>query len=393
MRNKTGQTVSWMTNSLVLSVLTIAVSSRLLLTFANWFTLSVLPMVPNMNPGLPDSFLPNHKWLDGWVRWDSIHYVLIATEGYGRPTSTSPGTGVGFFPAFPMAMRFGAWLMGDTTNQQYAAIAGVITANLCFMIAAIMLALLVRRHHSKEIALTAVVLFSFSPVSFFFSAAYTESMFVMGVIGAFLLAERGNWWGSALMAALASGTRLFGLFLIPALLLAAWQKREPIRSYIPLIVISPLGTVAYFGWLWWRNGTPFGYFESQANWGDWNIRVGNYIRTLLSDPSSLITDPLRGIILIYVAIAIVFALSLPLAYKTTSRPIFAFSALMVAFHMVYTWNSLGRYMLPAIGCFIGVAWLLHQPKCPRWINDLLIAGSALLMVTLSILYAHGHWII
>ena len=164
------------------AIFAIVMSSRILLTFANWFTLSVLPMVPNFNPGLPDSYLPDDKWIDGWARWDTIHYVLIATEGYGPAGSEREGQGTGFFPAYPLAMRFVAWIIGDSTNPQYAAIAGVIIANLCFLGAALMLGAYVRSSLGEDIALTSVILLAFSPVSFFFSAAYTESRFVISVI-------------------------------------------------------------------------------------------------------------------------------------------------------------------------------------------------------------------
>jgi hypothetical protein len=337
--------------------------------------------------------LPDTPWLDGWARWDSIHYVLISTEGYGAAGAPNELQGVGFFPGFPLAMRAVSWLLGDTSDPQKAAIGGIVVANVCFLLAALLLAAITRGYHGNDIARTSVVLFSFSPVSFFFSAAYTESLFVMAVVGTFFLAERGRWIGSSLMMALASATRLFGLVLVPAVLFIAWKKKEPIRTYLPIVLISPLGTVGYFGWLWYEYGEPLAYFHAQANWGDWHVRVGSYASRLLNSPWTMVVDPMRTVIVLYVAIAVAFALTLPFAWKASSRAIAGFSTFMVLFHMVYTWNSLGRYMLPAIGCFIGLAWALHQPKCPSWVRETLIPVSAILMTTFSVLYAHGYWII
>lgn len=376
-----------------LSACTIALASRIMLFFANWYTLAVLPMVPNFNPGIPDSYLPDHKWLDGWARWDSAHYIMIATEGYGEPTPEGEGRGIGFFPAFPIAMRMGAWLLGDSSDPRKAAIAGIAIANVCFLIAVLLLAAITRKYHDDPIALTSVVLFSFSPVSFFFSAVYTESLFVMAVLGTFFLAERGQWVASSLMMALASATRLFGLVLIPAVLYIAWKRKEPLRTYLPVVLISPLGTIGYFAWLWHRYGDPLGYFNAQSNWGDWQVRVGTYITQLWNAPFGTVTDPMRTVIVLYVAIAVAFAATLPFAWKASSRAIAGFSSFMVLFHLVYTWNSLGRYMLPALGCFIGLAWALHQPRCPSWVRETLFSVSAILMTTFSVLYAHGYWII
>lgn len=378
---------------LVINAIVIGLTSRVLLTFANWYTLVVLPMVPNFNPGIPDSYIPDIPWLDGWARWDSSHYVMIATDGYGPAGAANEGQGVGFFPAFPLAMRALSTVFGDPTNPRHNAISGIALANICFMIAVVLLVLLTQRLQGPDIALTTVTLFSFSPVSFFFSAAYTESMFVMAVIGAFLFAEKGKWLGSAGMIFLASATRLLGLILIPAVLYMIWKRKEPIKSYIPLLTVAPLGTAFYFGWLWFEYGTPFAYFDAQANWGDWHVRVGTYIDQALHAPYSMITDPMRIIIVLYVMIALAFLATLPLAWKTTPVSIAGFSALMVIFHLVYTWNSLGRYMLPAIGCFIGLAWFMHQERCPKVLKEVLVPASAILMTTLCVLYAHGYWVI
>lgn len=377
----------------VINALLIALASRILLTFANWYTLVVLPMVPNFNPGIPDSYIPDAPWLDGWARWDSSHYVMLATDGYGPAGSSREGQGVGFFPALPLAMRWLSTIFGDPNNSRHNAISGIVIANVCFLISVVLLALLAKSLQGPNIALTTIALFSFSPISFFFSAAYTESIFVMAVIGTFLLAEKQKWAGSACMIFLASATRLFGLFLIPAVLYMMWKKKESARNYIPVLVIAPLGTASYFGWLWYEYGTPFAYFDAQSNWGDWHVRVGTYINQTIDAPFTMISDPMRTIIVLYVLIALAFLATLPLAWKSTTKAIAGFSTFMVVFHLFYTWNSLGRYMLPAIGCFIGLAWFMHQDHCPKIIKEALLPSSAILMTTLCILYAHGYWVI
>lgn len=376
-----------------LGILAIAVLSRVALTFANWYTLKVLPKVSNFNPHIPDSYLPEALWLDGWVKWDSIHYVIIASQGYGPAGEPNEGQGVGFFPAYPLLMRAAAWIMGDASSAQNAAIAGVVLSNIFFLLAALFLAAIVRTYHNDAITTTTIVLLSFSPVSFFFSAAYTESLFVMAVAGAFLLAERSRWLGSSMMIFLASATRLLGLVLIPAILYMAWRRGEKLRAYIPLLVVAPLGTASYFGWLWWEYRDVFAYFNAQANWGGWDVRVTNYISHAWHNPLDMISDPMRVIIVLYVAIALAFACAIPLAWKAGPKALAAFSAFMVLFHLVYTWNSLGRYMLPALGCFVGVAWALHQPRCPVWVRESLVPVSAIVMTALSVLFAHGYWII
>src|SRR5450759_2545636 len=53
-------------------------------------------------------------WLDGWVRYDSGWYHLIATSGYSyTPGKQSP---VAFFPAYPLAMRGLGHLVWSATS-------------------------------------------------------------------------------------------------------------------------------------------------------------------------------------------------------------------------------------------------------------------------------------
>ncbi|MDP9369667.1 MAG: hypothetical protein M3Q03_15575, partial [Chloroflexota bacterium] len=97
--------------SLTVQVLAVAVFSRLGLAFLAWFSLRVFPRLDTYPAQLPDSFLPGHRMLDGWARWDAAHYVAIAGGGYGGD-NPSPHGGVGFFPLFPLLMRGAVELVG-----------------------------------------------------------------------------------------------------------------------------------------------------------------------------------------------------------------------------------------------------------------------------------------
>lgn len=380
-------------SSLTFQVLAIAIVTRLGLAFANWFSLRVLPRLPFYETQRPDWFLPRTPLLDGWARWDSAHYINVALNGYGLDDPEQMGQRVAFFPLYPLLTRFVATITGaEETNAGYA-IAAIVAANLCFFAAVPLFAKLAARLSSIEIARTATTLLLVSPLAFFLNAAYTESLFLLLSILAFLFAYDRRWLPASIAIALASATRLFGLALIPAILLIAWRNRASVRELATIVIVSPLGTLAFFGWLWWEYGDPLTYFDAQSNWGTWQDRVGTYLDVLTGQPGQMLANTHNTMILINVGLALVWLVALYWVWRHLEPGIALYSTIIVVFHFVYTWNSLGRYLLPALGVYIVGAMLLHRPGWNTWVRDSVLLGSTIALTLLTILFSHGFWIV
>lgn len=380
-------------SSLTFQVLAIAITSRLGLFFANWFSLRVLPRLPFYDTQRPDWFLPRTPLLDGWARWDSAHYINVALNGYGLDDPDQVGQRVAFFPLYPLLIRAMAFLTGaEETNAGYA-ITAIVAANLCFFIAIPLFAKLAARLTSIEVARTATVLLLVSPFGFFLNAAYTESLFLLLSIAALLFAYDRKWFPASLAIALASATRLFGLALIPAILLIAWRNRASLRELATIVFVSPLGTMAFFGWLWWEYGDPFAYFNAQANWGGWDDRVGNYLDVLLREPGQMLANNQYTIILVNVALAVLWLIALYWVWRHLEPGLALYTTIIVVFHVVYTWNSLGRYLLPALGVYIVAAMLLNRPGWNTWVRETVLITSTIALTLLTILFSHGFWIV
>ena len=380
-------------SSLTFQVLAVAIVSRIGLFWANWFTLKILPRLPMYETQRADWFLPREPLLDGWARWDSAHYINVALNGYGLDNPDEMGQRVAFFPLYPMLVRAVAFVTGAEQSNAGYAVAAIIAANLCFLAAVPLFAKLVARVSSIDVARIATTLLCVSPLAFFFTAAYTESLFLLLSIGAFLFAYDRKWLPASACIALASATRLFGLALIPAILLVAWRNRAPLRDLVTICVVSPLGTVAFFGWLWLEYNDPLAYFRAQANWGGWQDRVGMYIDILRDQPGQMLASPMYTIILVNVGLALLSLVALFWVWKLLEPGIALFSTIIVVFHLVYTWNSLGRYVLPALGVYIVAAMLLNRPGWNTWVRESVYIGSAIALTTLTILFSHGFWIV
>jgi hypothetical protein len=122
-----------------------------------------------------------------------------------------------------------------------------------------------------------VVLLAFFPTALFFSAVYTEALFLALELGAFYAARRGHWAWAGALGALGSATRNTGWLLAPVLLALylygprsdaepppapgrSWaariRPRHPLRPDVLWIALVPLGLVAYLAYM-------------QVHFGDW----------------------------------------------------------------------------------------------------------------------------
>jgi hypothetical protein len=220
------------------------------------------------------------------ARWDSVWYLAIASNGYDHAARRTA-----FYPVYPLLLRiFGTVFRSDL-------IAGVVVSLACFAIGLVVLHRLVTLELGEENANVCVTLLAFSPMAFFFSAVYTESLFLALSVGCIYLARRGRWWAAGLLGALAAASRNTGMLLaVPLLLMYFYGPREdaaslaradhlqrvpgggelysrvrttlsrlrpnyPLRLSFLWIALVPAGLGAYVVWLALTSGnglTPFG---------------------------------------------------------------------------------------------------------------------------------------
>lgn len=377
--------------SLTFQVLLIALASRFMLMLMNWFTLKIFPVFDRGYPKLYDELIPADNLLAGWSRWDAAHYALVAFEGYvgpdGEPVQTR-----GFFPLYPMVTRIMAWIVPGEATRSDVAMWGVIVANICFLAMVVMLAKVIAIQFNTEVALTAVTLLMVSPMSFFFNAGYSESLFLLCSVVAFWFAYRQQWIGAGAAIALASATRLFGLALVPCILWIAWKQRAQIRDLVLIPVLGSLGTLAYMLWTWIMYDDLLAYWHAQSTyWGDWQSRVGSYIDILQSAPANMVRSPENFVILINLGIAVLAFATLPWVWKQIEPGMALFTTIIVIFHTVYTWHSLGRYLLAAIGVY--VVWAIWLNRLGNGARTAVFAASTVMLTTLNLMFAHGFWVV
>jgi hypothetical protein len=371
-----------------------AIVTRAALAVIVWLSLRAAPRLPLYPAQLPDNFLPDHPFLDGWARWDASHYIAVARYGYGDPASPSPDGGIGFFPLYPLLMRSIGFVTGQSDSSAGLAVIGIIISNVCFLASVWLFARLATEMLPLDQARWAGRLFALAPFAYFYNAAYTESLFVLEILAAAWFARRDRWWRAALMAALASATRLVGLAVMGGLLYGAWRARKRLPELVGLAVAGASGFVTFLLYLWVRFDDPLAYFETQEQWGDWSDHVWFYVELFLTQPrEALGGDPRHLVIIGNVTLALVCLALLPTAVRRLDPTISGITALLVIGQFAITWVSLGRYLMPAIGIYLAAAMLVHRNADRTWLRDGVIVGSAIIMTGLAILYAHGFWVI
>jgi Mannosyltransferase (PIG-V) len=190
------------------------------------------------------------------VRFDAGWYLAIARTGYAAAGKGSRA----FWPLYPELTRVLGYVVGSDV------IAGVAISLASFAVALVLLHRLAELELGRRAADATVLLLAFAPLSFFFSAVYTESLFLLLSVAAIYAARRERWVLACALAGLATLTRTTGIALIVplVLMLRPWRTLRW-RRIAPLILIpAPLG--AYLAWLALTGHSWLAPFQSEAVW-------------------------------------------------------------------------------------------------------------------------------
>ena len=326
--------------------------------------------------------------------------MAIAEHGYNDPQRAA------FFPLYPLLARAAGWVVGS------AVWGGVIVALAALAVALYLLRRLVVLEVGERYARAAVLVIALFPTAFFFSAIYTESLFLALTVAAFYAARRQRWALAGLCGGLAAATRNTGvLLLVPLLLMPRPRRRD-----VAWLAAIPAGLIAVLAY-WAHRGNWKAPFDAQRFWdrsfsflgglvhGSWDavVSVGqvfagpaHHVLTtptptqngILSAPLTLATVDLTDFaFLAFAVIACVgVARRLPLAYAA-----YAVVALAAAVSAPATFEplmSMPRYVAVIFPLQIWLAmWAVDRGR----LNQTLTVSAALLAL-LTAEFAGWRWV-
>jgi hypothetical protein len=338
------------------------------------------------------------------ARWDSSWFLRIAHDGYvgHDPARTA------FFPLYPLLIRGAAVLIGSPL------VAGALVSTAAFGIALVLMHRLTALELGDDAARAAVLLTALSPMSFFFSAVYSESLFLALSLGSVLAARRERWALAGVLGALAAATRSAGaLLVVPLALLYARAHRRP-RHDALWIALVPLGLAAFCGWLALRGADGLAPFHAQQAWfrhfaWPWNgvrdaaiaawdgarqllsgSRTPVYFRAAGGDPFAAAGHNLVLFAFLIAAIPaavgvvrrlpvaygayILTALALPLSFPVAPQPLM----------------SLPRFLVVLFPLFMWLGWWVSRGG--RWREWGALTVSVVAMVVFTAQFATWHWV-
>jgi len=276
-------------------------SSRLLVWVAGVGTVVAFGFGPERKAFNPPGVTRGFGWLGNLLaapaaRWDAAWYLVIARYGYRPDLGFYTSARTAFFPLYPLGLGVIARL----------GVAPVL-AGVLLSVAALALALYgihrlttlelargalrpLAGDHLGEAARLAVMLTAFAPMAFFFSAVYSESLYLALSVGLFWSARQGRWMWVGVLGALAGATRSAGLVLmLPALMIYLYGPREDrppdrssarapsfrarlrpryrLRGEALWLCLLPVGVVLYGGYLALSGGDALTPFHAQDVWG------------------------------------------------------------------------------------------------------------------------------
>lgn len=334
-------------------------------------------------------WLPGNLFLDGWVRWDSGWYANVVTNGYRAQANALGQTNTPFFPLYPLLIRLFEPLFGSPY------LSGLFVANVSFLLALLLLYRLVTWHYPPAVANRTVTLLAFSPFSFFFSAMYTESLFLLAVVAAFALGERKRYFWAGLCAAAAAATRAVGVLAVMGLILLyleqvefQWRRLPPGTLWAFLGLAGPAGFMLHLAL---RLGRPLAFVADQLSpaWqGNTEIvrPILSNIRAALS-PAALASGQFPVMNLIHL-LALALAVFLCLLAWRRPRRAYAIWGLATVLVSTTVWQSMGRLSLVVFPIFIVAALILRHEERYRFVLSL----SALLLSLFTILFSHFYWV-
>jgi Gpi18-like mannosyltransferase len=333
-------------------------------------------------------------WLLGpWQRFDTMRYLALAQEGYTDPNSVFP-------PLYPLLIRGVGGLMDGLlplpAGTPYL-LAALLIANLAALGFLILLHHITTQEMNGATATRAVLYLAVFPTAFFLFAAYTESLFLLLMLGAIWAARQDRPVAAGLLGFLAAMTRLTGWVLFIPLVYEYLRRREFDWRRVQwpglALLLPPVAGLLFFAWRGAAGLAPLSDIYRQywfQTTGFPGVDMVTSLATILTGSGvragelTLIFDFLCGLFLIIMTVLVFRRLGG--TYGLTCLMLLLFMFLPTS--ELKPLYSFSRYAL----AFFPVFMLLGEWGRNPWINRLIFYPSVALLLYFSGQFFIWGWV-
>lgn len=323
-----------------------------------------------------------------WNRWDADLFIKVARWGYTGYPRHYPDRGVAaFFPGEPLALRAVHVVTGDWVA------AGLLVSLAAGGVAAVALARLGSGDGGPAVADRAVLYLALSPFAVFLAAGYSEALFLAFALPAWLALRRDRLAAAGILAGLAAGVRITGLFLAAAMVvehLTRGRGRPGARTW--WLALPVVTTAAYFGYLRAVTGDWLAWLhaESGADWSrkftaPWTALHTTWLAA--ADPGQPVPYRLAFSIEILAMLLAVAATAALLAERRWGEATYV-GLQVVALGTSAYYLSVGRATLVWFPLWLLLARLSTRY---RWVHTAYLAVAPALMAVYVLGFTSGEW--
>lgn len=312
-----------------------------------------------------------------WQRSDTNWYLHIAQSGYSWTGA------IAFFPLYPLVIAAGEHLFGAASGLLVA----LAISNLACLAAFLGVARLAASElHDVRASRYAVLALAVTPLAFFLSAAYTESLFFAFAVWGLWAMRRAHWYRAAICVFLAVLCRSTGVILIAPLVYEYVRQNGPQLERIvrtgaaqvaSVLAAGPAALGIFSAYCLEHSGDPLAWLHIETTF--WRHDTAPVWQGVHDVALHLLSYPIfskeqaREVFVDLLPLVVVFTLTIVLArhqplaftlylvgllYLTIASPIVVDAAQHYAI-----FDSAGRYMLPAVPIYLALGgWAGRFPR-------------------------------
>lgn len=369
-----------------ISIICLIIIWKVLLFLIAVASFEIIPLYSRHLLGGGIDYYLTQLYIFPWANFDGEHFIALAQFGYQEYTQA-------FFPLYPIIMSVVMYYHGETIPN--LAKTGLVMTTISFVSALIFFYKLLKLDYSSKFSLGVIFLLIIFPTSFYFNAVYSESLFLLLILGSFYFFRTQKFFWAFVFGFFSCLTRVFGILIFISFLIDIFVYKISIKKSFWVFLI-PLGLLSYMVYLYLTVGDPLAFYNLQLIVGEQHQRGIVFYPQILFRYLKILTtadlSPLLTTIMLELAVGIIFFALPVIGYFKKIRLsylFFAFFGFLLP-TIQGSFSSLPRYVLVLFPSFIILA-LMVKPL-PIFLKISLAVLSFVILMIETAFFIRGYWV-